>query len=795
MRLSTSQQRQPHPNWVNPAITHGTQSIPQIHHFGEKKEPVEEETPWDQIFDEISQDLRPIIYLLKSASTNEYLQENLQMLAAPNEAQFYINYAVRWIEPGLREKIKAGDEACIFLGDRPYRHFVPVRQARVVEAIEQQGEWTITVELGSFVDVQDWEFFSQRFTKLNQSQYFVVRDPIGQLDFVPEGQVEDAWRRVIDALHRSSSEKFPSRYKDTVFLRPLGVFETPGGRERDRLEAGKEYELRLDCYAPQFTPEQIAKRSLIVEPSAGNVIVGDNLTLPRDDRISVKVLPLDPGDVALRLWVKPNRAQSTTLLRNYQVVEPSSTIAEQLPPEKAAPAKELGNRHLRAIFEALEKPDGLARHQATLSLVETLASLVPDSHYLEEQRGLALWRLQEWDKAYEQFSQLDPDLLSPQAVTAWFVSACRAGIEADVDQILSYFTAWEHRPLVDQLIEALPNVEESRRLAILEDAWLGSGRYSEMWEVVKETFLDPQNALRAAKLMVDPQLYDLLTPRQGYRYLRQVGSPWTEAPIELLERAVAWGFEEPDAAPDLDEAFLILLDRTLQRRSDPSQAWELVTQAREHLPAHTWAEATAQLADALARESEAEWRDNACRLYVDLARVHREQLGDLDIASDYLRHAKLLASEGSDLVEVVEKEESRWEAAVTRIASIQRWREGFQAVRLQHLRERLSGKRAVFVGGRNKGFDAEETRKELGLEKADFAPHFRSERGDLDQIRDKIKAGKTDYVIDFIRFGPHRDLEDDCRQAGVTYVRVLKSRSLHQIVRALARVYSIELDD
>lgn len=48
--------------------------------------------------------------------------------------------------------------------------------------------------------------------------------------------------------------------------------------------------------------------------------------------------------------------------------------------------------------------------------------------------------------------------------------------------------------------------------------------------------------------------------------------------------------------------------------------------------------------------------------------------------------------------------------------------------------------------------------------------------------------------MDFIRFGAHRNLEDDCRQAGVTYIRVLRSRGLDQIVRAFAKAHGIGLN-
>jgi hypothetical protein len=79
------------------------------------------------------------------------------------------------------------------------------------------------------------------------------------------------------------------------------------------------------------------------------------------------------------------------------------------------------------------------------------------------------------------------------------------------------------------------------------------------------------------------------------------------------------------------------------------------------------------------------------------------------------------------------------------------------------------------------------------LEEAEFIPHFQSERGNLGKIQNAIHQGKVDYVVDFIRFGAHRNLDQHCEGTPVTYVRVPSGRSLTQIVRALSAVHQIDL--
>ena len=76
-----------------------------------------------------------MLYLLKSAVNNEYLQENLRILAAPAGEEITIDYVARWVDPALWGNIRPGEEACLVFSDRPYRRFVPVRRAQQVDYV------------------------------------------------------------------------------------------------------------------------------------------------------------------------------------------------------------------------------------------------------------------------------------------------------------------------------------------------------------------------------------------------------------------------------------------------------------------------------------------------------------------------------------------------------------------------------------------------------------------------------------------------------------------------------------
>jgi tetratricopeptide (TPR) repeat protein len=465
--------------------------------------------------------------------------------------------------------------------------------------------------------------------------------------------------------------------------------------------------------------------------------------------------------------------------------------AEPVP--EAAPR--LSDPDVRAIVDAFYVEDEAARLRELLGLIQqTLYPLAPDSAYLLEQHGRLLFRLEQWQRAYEQFEAIDPDRLTPEAVVMWFVSACRAGINAEFDTILGYFNAWEQTALTDQLIEVLPLVSAERRLGILEGAWLGAGRYGKVWETVRATFARDDHVLRAVQLMVDPDLYNLLSPAQGYGYLYDHVESWAGAPADHLEQAVQWGLAEPDRVEDLEEAFLALVTCRLTRADDPEALLSLVEEGRALSP-YTWAEAAEQVADALAGHESAVWRAMAGSLYVNLARHYRERLQNLDAAEESLTRAHLLAGEGTDaqLEAHIEAEETAWTEAVEGLEQIRMWRDGMIEVRLKRLRAHMHGKRAIFVGGLKRSFDVETIRVELGLDEAEFIPHFQSERGNLGKIQNAIHQGKVDYVVDFIRFGAHRNLDQHCEGTPVTYVRVPSGRSLTQIVRALSAVHQIDL--
>jgi hypothetical protein len=737
-----------------------------------------------------------VLYLLKSAGTNEYLQENLNILAVPDGNEVTIGYAARWVDPELWGQVRRGKTVCLIFGDRPYQWFVPVRRAEVVDVVDEAGELTLTIQLGPFARGMDLEAFSQRFAELNRRRFFVARDPKPELAFVTQGEDNlDDWKRIIEALQVSPGDDYTSRYARSVFLRYMSLCNAngqpfpPGGQ----LEVGQHYQQPIYCYTPGLEPQELSDYRLVIEPGSYNVGVSDAPSLPPDGELAVEIKPLEPGDLSLEVWVKPDRVQSTALRFPYRVIEaPAPIEVVEVVPEKAPPG--LSERHLRAIFEVMEITDGSSRDQALLDLIDhVLEPLAQESHYLKERRALCLYQLGRWAEAYEQFTDLDPGFLSPQAVVAWFVSACRGGIDANLGIVLGHFNAWEQRALTDQLIAVLPMVEEGRRLQLLKDAWLGAGRYPEMWEAVRDTFNRPASILEAVNLMVDPDLYNLLTLSEGYRYLRERMDALGQEPLELLQRAVELGLQEPDESSGLDKAFLSLVERLLQRRGDLSETWLLVDQVRGHLSIHTWAEATECLAEALAGREEAEWRAHACELYVDLARICREQFQDPGAAEAYLTQAHHMVGDDHRLAAMVDAEEVRWAAVVERIEEVRLWRDGLTEVKRKRLRHLLSGKRAVFIGGPKRGFNEEAVRKELGLTEAEFVTHFYSERGRLDKVRQRISQGQVDYVIDFVRFGAHRNLEDDCQQAGVTYVRVPRSRSLDQIVRALARVHGIKL--
>lgn len=733
-----------------------------------------------------------MLYLLKSAINNEFLQENLYILAAPRGTEVTVGYAARWVDPNLWGRVRRGERALLVFGDEPYRTYVPARQAEVLHAVDEAGELTLTLVLGPLVAGVDTTHFGIYFAGLSRRQFFVVRDAESSFSFTLDDGIEN-WKRVVRAI--AGSDAGPSRYRESVFLRHLPATDEKGRELRTGhpLEARQVYQQRLYAYAPGLTREVVQDYQLIVEPLPYTAGPRHSLSLPADGELIVPIHAVEAGPLRLDLWVKPNRAVSTTLRLDYQVVE--SPVRFQAAPAVDALVTGFGARELRELFRVVEMDKGLVRDEALISLIDhILQPQTRDLHSLREQRGLCLARLERWGEAYAEFSDLDPDLLSPQAVASWFVSACRGGMDADVGVILGHFDAWEDVQLVGQLLEVLPLLQEGRRLEIVKDAWVGAGRYAEMWEQVKDTFTRPDSILEVVDLMVDPNLYNLLTAAQAYRYLHDRMEAIGQAPLNLLRRTVEFGLQAPDECSALDDSFLTLVERLLHREGDVEQVWSLVEEGRKCLSNRAWAAATEELADALTERGEEEWQATACELYVDLARVHRDCFHDLEAAEAYLTQAHHMVGEDADLAEKVGGEEARWAAAVARLESVRLWREGLTEVKLQRLRAALRGKKAVFVGGIKRGFDVESVRTELGLADAEFVPHYWSERGSLERVSERIRQGQVDYVIDFAALGGHRNLEDPCAKAGVHYVRVLRSRSLDQIVAALARTHGIELE-
>lgn len=743
-----------------------------------------------------------MLYLLKSAINNQFLQENLHILALPHGGRYTVRYAARWVAPEILGSVSLDEPVCLVLSDRPYDRLVPIRRGRVMDVTDEAGDLTLDIAWGAFVNGVDIAGFSERFSELGKRRYFVFRDPAPPLQFLTQTDDEaSAWRRTVRALRESPGDGNPSMYAESVFLRPRPVTREDGRplSPDEALRAAHPYQQPLDYEAPAAGADRDAPHRLLLEPAGSDLQVPDSIELPPDTagRLAIPLHPTAPGDTGVTLWVTPRRARSTTLTLDYHVVEPLPPEEEEkLPREEVVSPPmeraELVDRDLRAIFAVVAADDPADRD--LLDLIDrTLKPLAPASHYLREQRGMVLYRLHRWQEAHEQFASLDPGRLRAPAVVAWFVSACRAGIEADFEAILEHFDAWDQRALTSQLIEVLPMVSDGRRLQLLQDAWLGKGRPRDLWATVKDTFSRPAHILKVARLMADPDLYREITPAQGYTYLCKQVRPISKMPMDVLEQAVAWGLEARDHVQDLEHLVLELVVRRLRQGEDPIEAYDLVQELRDLSP-YVWSEGAEKLADAFARDQDPDWRAEACRLYVELARVQREQFNNLDRAGDLLTRAHHLVGRDAELAERVDAEEEAWQAGVIRLDSVQEIRDQCFEVRRQRLREQLSGKRAIFVGGVQRGFDVEEIRRELGLAEAEFVPHFHSERGSLGKVRDAIRHGKVDYVIDFIRWGAHRNLDGDCDDCAVTYVRVPRSRSLTWIMRALAKVHDVRLD-
>ncbi len=630
----------------------------------------------------------PTFYLVRTAQTHEQLQENLRILAALVGTPLTVYYP-RGVAD-VPEGLERGASLCIVFSDPPYDHFVPVRRARVMDVSFTEGDVALTLIMdalaeGFIPNVPSYEEglarFSEGLRKAHCRQAPVAAcSPAVNVAFVPEGEDDRAvWRRIIDAIRTLGGDA--GRYARTVFLRPLELTDTDGHIVPlgGALAVGKVYRQVLDCYAPHLADGDPAEYGIILDASATHLPLPDVLPLVVDGELSLDLIPIEPGKIALELWVRPDRALSTTLRLRYPVVE-SATIAA---PAVDMLAVRLTDWHLKAIFEVIQQPEGPERSRAQLGLIDyVLAPLSYDSHYLREQRGLVLTELGRWGEAYAQFAALDPDRLTPQTVAIWFISACRSGDDADLGTILDHFNAWEDRALVRQMIDALPMVEEEKRLHLLETSWFQAGSHREMWETVKDTFTRPETVLRAARLMVDPDAYHILSPAEGYLYLRERMAAMGEMTLPLLRQAVDWGLQEAEHAPGLDEVVLELVRRLLEDGDDPLEAWVVVSRARDLAP-HAWAAAAEPLADALARHPHPGWRDEACKLYVELARVHRERLQVLDVAEQYLARASLLAGDDPELRALVETEETKLTSVVQRIEAVRLWWQEVQQARQQ----------------------------------------------------------------------------------------------------------------
>lgn len=111
------------------------------------------------------------------------------------------------------------------------------------------------------------------------------------------------------------------------------------------------------------------------------------------------------------------------------------------------------------------------------------------------------------------------------------------------------------------------------------------------------------------------------------------------------------------------------------------------------------------------------------------------------------------------------------------------------------VRQRVSGMRAVLMGGDGRNFDEAELRRLLGLHSVEFLRHYKKGHGEnIKRAQDILKAGKTDVFLAVTKFTSHAtaELKAKC-PAHTHYVPVNGSPTAKNIALALAREFRLNV--
>ncbi len=712
----------------------------------------------------------------------QYRQQNVALVSAPEEAEFQISYAERWLAPGL--EVRVGEPAVVVLSDSPYERVDPVRFATVTAAERSRTGLDLTVSVGPWPVVEDdAALIAPLRTHPTKPPFFAWRGPAAGLRRPrSDHEAREAWRRAIERLRGNTF------YAESSFARVVRVLD-PHGHEL-RGDAGRQLRLGevatavVEVHTPGSDDPGAGDApmlSVLVESDPPGTVAGgvENERADRDGHLFVPVRPLTGGAHAVELSFVPDPLLSTRLRFTIDAdADPRATAAEATAAIEPGPreiAREVvGDSALvQALVERLRRLpvwDDDPAQWLTL-LQDHVLPLAPDDPRVRSAVAEAAYEI----GAHETVIALldDPSRFRTGDALRRLVAGLRYGMPTDVRALLREIDFDVDRNVAG-LADQLPQMPDGAIRQIAEAVLDGVAGEEVLDRLLPPVFqrLRDDLALRVARECA---------PADPAGWLDRALDRWPDphrVPDEVLIEILSWDVDDDVTAP-LAPYVLEAVEHHVEH-GDVDRVIELDQRARSLLPRAEQVRvrtATARmLHEAFSGDAgdAGDAADDPARGLLLAAATEAAGLGDPDLAVEVASALRGRWPEGDD--DVIDTAVDRLRGVLADLADFQEWRDHRDHAAALVLRPVLEGKVVHLVGG-DPVPGAEGLADDLGLRKL-----ISHEPGDLDWAPG-IDPDRDVVILLWNRAGRHAATNLDA--AGVTYVRAEPTRS--RILDALAR--------
>ncbi len=726
-----------------------------------------------------------MILIQRTSRYREYLQENLRLLSAARGEAFVVRARRERVEAALLGRALGQEQALLVLGEPPHERPAAVRLARVVEARLEDDRLTLHLVLGGYpAGEPPTASLAARLAGEPAGALLELAEPGPGLEEAESADEERAWRAAVDRLLDGEAAPF---FRESVFMRPVGLWEVEGGREAEPLALRTDglYELALDCHNPHLAPEARAGCRLGAGHDPSEL---ELLPLPRPSpwgQVRARLRPLVPGSARLQLFVRPGAEVSTRLSLELHATGPQCARIQAC----SEVAGEALRRGVRALWAVLVRRSALGAPGLEREVLETMLALLPGDGELSRALALCHHRSGEHAAALRLFDELGAQHLLPEDRLPHLLAACAVGAPAARLLELVGRIPWDQvdAAAAGQLGAAVAALPEGSLLSLLEAlAYHGTERFlADIWRAVRDAVASPAGLLSVAGLLQETQL---ATPAEIARYLVERAQALGLRDPGLDARLVELGALAPEAPPGYGEALLRQL-AALAAEGEGEEARIRLDAARARLSPAAFDAARLALAEALlGRAAGAEGAEEAAgvaaSLLLDAAEAARLR-ADLDAAAELLERAAAADPEDPRLPAV----QAGLERAVGAQEPLALLGEALQGQRLLRLRDRLAGKHLIVVGGPQARPWVEELRRELALAEVTWFPSRLGEPPRPEAVRQAL-AGAADLVAVLTFYVGHQLAEavrDEARRRELACAFVTAGTSKAALLRALLR--------